>query len=77
METLRIILKHNIISIIAIGIMLFSTGFVWGSDTPAKTNSIYDFLHRFHGHTPGGSLMGARLGLAAKAALERLETSVN
>lgn len=30
----------------------------------------YDFLHRFHGHTCAGSLMGARLGLAAKAALK-------
>ena len=72
METMRIILKHNIISMIAIGIILFLGGFVWGSDTPAKTNGIYDFLHRFHGHTCGGSLMGARLGLAAKAVLERL-----
>ena len=65
-------LKHNIISMIAIGILLFSGGFVWGSDTPSEPNDIYSFLHRFHGHTCGGSLMGARLGMAAKAALERL-----
>lgn len=31
---------------------------------------LYDFLLRFHGHTCAGSLMGARLGLAAKAALK-------
>lgn len=31
---------------------------------------LYDFLLRFHGHTCAGSLMGARLGIAAKAALK-------
>lgn len=38
---------------------------------PAPSDAgLYDFLHRFHGHTCAGSLMGARLGLAAKAALQ-------
>jgi len=31
---------------------------------------IYTFLERFHGHTCAGSLMGLRLGLAAKEALK-------
>lgn len=36
----------------------------------APDPGLYDFLARFHGHTCAGSLMGARLGLAAKAALK-------
>lgn len=47
-----------------------------GSDARAAAGvgapdpGLYDFLARFHGHTCAGSLMGARLGLAAKAALK-------
>ncbi|CAG1001339.1 partial formylmethanofuran dehydrogenase subunit E, partial [Anaerolineae bacterium] len=36
----------------------------------APDPGLYDFLARFHGHTCAGSLMGARLGLAAKVALK-------
>ncbi len=36
----------------------------------APDPGLYDVLARFHGHTCAGSLMGARLGLAAKAALK-------
>jgi formylmethanofuran dehydrogenase subunit E len=32
---------------------------------------LYAALERFHGHTCGGSIMGVRLGLAARAAQER------
>lgn len=32
--------------------------------------TLLDTLEKFHGHTCAGSLMGARLGLAAKAALQ-------
>lgn len=39
----------------------------WASGTADA--GFYEFLHRFHGHTCAGSLMGARLGFAAKAAL--------
>ena len=35
-----------------------------------STSSFYKQLHEFHGHTCGGSLMGARLGLAARGALD-------
>jgi len=35
------------------------------------SQDLYTVLERFHGHTCAGSLMGARLGLAARAALER------
>lgn len=40
--------------------------------TPAAAMDpgIFEQLEKFHGHTCGGSLMGARLGLAAKAALK-------
>jgi formylmethanofuran dehydrogenase subunit E len=31
---------------------------------------VYTFLERFHGHTCAGSLMGLRLGVAAKEALK-------
>ena len=33
------------------------------------SSEMCDFLHKFHGHTCPGSLMGLRLGLAAKEAL--------
>lgn len=37
----------------------------------APDPEIFEFLARFHGHTCAGSLMGARLGLAAKAVLKQ------
>jgi formylmethanofuran dehydrogenase subunit E len=41
------------------------------ADDPARiSRDLYERLESFHGHTCGGSLMGARLGLAARAALE-------
>lgn len=39
--------------------------------TGEPSPDLYAALARFHGHTCAGSLMGARLGLAARAALER------
>ncbi len=47
----------------------------WAGATPrpggvAPDPEFFDFLERFHGHTCAGSLMGARLGLAAKSALK-------
>ncbi len=42
----------------------------WGSEKASETTDLYEVLERFHGHVCGGSLMGARLGLAARAALE-------
>jgi len=56
-------------------VILLSGGTVhrcWGTDKSEETTDLYKLLHQFHGHTCGGSLMGARLGLAAKAALERI-----
>lgn len=35
-------------------------------------SNFYQQLHEFHGHTCGGSLMGARLGLAARNALDKM-----
>lgn len=43
----------------------------WGSEKARETKELYEVLERFHGHVCGGSLMGARLGLAARAALEQ------
>lgn len=43
----------------------------WGSEKASETSDLYGVLERFHGHVCGGSLMGARLGLAARAALEQ------
>ena len=37
----------------------------------APDPGLFDFLERFHGHTCAGSLMGARLGLGAKAAMKQ------
>ena len=56
-------------------VILLSGGTVyrcWVTDKSEKTTDLYKLLHQFHGHTCGGSLMGVRLGLAAKAALERI-----
>ncbi|MHB0996705.1 MAG: formylmethanofuran dehydrogenase subunit E family protein [Elusimicrobiales bacterium] len=42
-----------------------------GTDQAEAINpGFYEYLERFHGHTCPGSLMGARLGFAAKAALK-------
>lgn len=38
--------------------------------TIAGNGALFETLERFHGHTCAGSLMGARLGLAAKTALK-------
>lgn len=42
----------------------------WAGEV-VSNQGIYVSLERFHGHVCAGSLMGARLGLAAKSALER------
>jgi formylmethanofuran dehydrogenase subunit E len=43
-----------------------------GAHAPAASgnSAVFDTLERFHGHACAGSLIGARLGLAAKTALK-------
>lgn len=54
---------------LSLAIMGLSTN-CWAVDDLA-TRGFYASLERFHGHVCAGSLMGARLGLAAKSALDR------
>ena len=64
--------KRNLaLGLTAIFFILLTTGIAAGSDNPQDSSQMYEFLDQFHGHTCAGSLMGARLGLAAKAELER------
>lgn len=67
--------KRGFVTVLAGTVILLCGGAVsccWSADKSEETTDIYGLLHQFHGHTCGGSLMGARLGLAAKAALERI-----
>ena len=53
-------------TLVAAAFFLFSTSPAIGAPPDMET---YNLLERFHGHTCAGSLMGLRLGLAAKEAL--------
>ncbi len=71
---------HSLFSnslVFAIGIaILFAFALIPGSGNSTEalekhpTSDLYERLEEFHGHTCGGSLMGARLGLAARADLD-------
>ena len=59
---------HGVVIVLVVAIMIMI-------NTPTAISApphgeIYTFLERFHGHTCAGSLMGLRLGLAAKEALK-------
>lgn len=58
---------------VAVGLVALVAGVDCCADEGAgkQSQDLFTVLERFHGHTCGGSLMGARLGLAARAALER------
>jgi formylmethanofuran dehydrogenase subunit E len=61
-------IRHGVVMVLAIATMVMV-------NTPTAISAppeaeIYTFLERFHGHTCAGSLMGLRLGLAAKEALK-------
>ncbi len=64
--------NKNIFNSKKLSILLLATGLTFGGNTGTDITNVYDHLHKFHGHTCAGSLMGARLGIAAKAALKRL-----
>ncbi len=54
-------------------LLVFTLGclcFPGGAGAAGLEQGLYDDLEKFHGHTCAGSLMGARLGSAAKAALK-------
>ncbi len=53
-------------TLVAAAFFLFSTSPAISAPPDTET---YNLLERFHGHTCAGSLMGLRLGLAAKEAL--------
>ncbi|MDF1555387.1 MAG: formylmethanofuran dehydrogenase subunit E family protein [Deferrisomatales bacterium] len=54
--------------VVALGLALVAQiSLVWAAE-PAP--EFYDRLEQMHGHTCGGSLMGARLGFAARRALQ-------
>lgn len=54
-------------------LLLLTAGVASYPDTASASTmgpALFERLEKFHGHTCAGSLMGARLGLAAKAALK-------
>lgn len=57
-------------SLLFIALAVGGTGVRAETGAATPDSGLYDVLARFHGHTCAGSLMGARLGLAAKAALK-------
>lgn len=60
-------LGNRYLTILLFGIFISSalvSGVLAGPDA-----ELYDLLERFHGHTCAGSIFGARLGYAAKAAM--------
>lgn len=75
MSTLpRLFLKSgSVLKGSAFVLILCSAGTATSLDRPqaaAIEPAMFQFLEKFHGHTCAGSLMGARLGHAAKAALQ-------
>ncbi|MBI5017831.1 MAG: formylmethanofuran dehydrogenase subunit E family protein [Deltaproteobacteria bacterium] len=59
-------------ALLSAGFVLCVLGFAlagWTGSAPGPDASLYDALARFHGHRCAGSLLGARMGFAAKAAL--------
>lgn len=62
------LLKNVVITLV---LALPGTGFALEKGPALRMDpTLLDTLEKFHGHTCAGSLMGARLGLAAKAALQ-------
>lgn len=64
--------QNTVLTLTGFIFMLFLAGSAWSADTSEDVSDRFDFLHEFHGHTCAGSLMGARLGLAAKEAIKEL-----
>lgn len=62
----RLIRMYMSIGLIFSAVLLINIPMVYSAPPDAE---MCDFLERFHGHTCPGSLMGLRLGLAAKDAL--------
>lgn len=60
------IMINGSILVIFIAILLINMPIAYSAPPDAEMSA---FLHKFHGHTCPGSLMGLRLGLAAKEAL--------
>lgn len=61
-------IRKGLVIILVIATMTIANTLSAGATPPDP--EIYAFLERFHGHTCAGSLMGLRLGLAAKTALK-------
>jgi formylmethanofuran dehydrogenase subunit E len=58
-------------SVVILLFVVVGLGSACAAGEGASNQDIFVALERFHGHVCAGSLMGARLGLAAKSALER------
>lgn len=65
--------QRRVVFVICLFCLISVTGAnCWANEVANKqSEDLYSALERFHGHVCAGSLMGVRLGLAAKAALER------
>ena len=69
-EITRIVRMVGLAPLLVVALTAGGAGASPQAGAAAPDPALYDFLARFHGHTCAGSLMGARLGLAAKAALK-------
>ena len=70
-RTRSILITGGMVVLLLSGLYARDSRFVpQNSTTKTDDAEIYDFLERFHGHTCPGSLMGLRLGMAAKDALK-------
>lgn len=66
-----VLMAGGLVVLLLAGLYAYDFRFVpQGSGTKPDNAEIYKFLERFHGHTCPGSLMGLRLGMAAKDALK-------